>query len=140
MKKLLGHTKSLLQYHGRRESFRGDTHPISVQIKAGGGRPSTGTHRGDACRPLKRHRDERCPPTALKEALHTPFCKSAHGAQSPSTPRDQNWTCLDLVLFIHGQFNWVTKVGFSKQNLKARFPIQKDGADARKHMAGNEMR
>lgn len=40
MKLLLSHIKSLLQYHGRRESFR-DIHLISVQIKASAGRPST---------------------------------------------------------------------------------------------------
>lgn len=37
---LLSHIKSLLQYHGRRESLR-DIHLISVQIKASVDRPST---------------------------------------------------------------------------------------------------
>lgn len=37
-------------------------------------------------------------------------------------------------------FNWVAKAGFSKQNSKAGFPMQKDASDARKHTVGTEMR
>lgn len=72
MKLLLSHIESLLQYHGRRESFR-DIHLISVQIKASVGDHLPGTQPGGAHRPLKRHHDECCPLTVLKEALHMPF-------------------------------------------------------------------
>lgn len=62
-----------------------------------------------------------------KEALGTPL---AHRAQVPVSPTDQN-----LVLFVR-----LTKVGFPKQSLKARFPVQKDGSGAREHMVGSEMK
>lgn len=38
------------------------------------------------------------------------------------------------------KFSWVPRVGFPKQSSKARFPTQKNGSGARKHMVGSEMR